>query len=335
MSDISFNYFHADEADQFTFYRIPKALFIDERFKGLSNDAKILYGLMLDRISLSLRNHWIDDEGRVYIIFSLKEIMECINCGKDKGVKVLAELDTVKGLGLIERIKRGMGDADLIYVKNFVVRDAGLNKAGKPKSETKNSEVGKTEVFGRKSRSLDSEKPNSEVGKTDPINTNNNKTYNNNTNNNKNNDEVSNDTSCIELTESSMPQEEVLHSDDFCFEGEIVNADDSSCVDGIPETVEQPVITLQLNTGEEYPVMQKILNEYQESYPAIDVMQELRGMKAWLISNPKLRKTKSGIKRFMNNWLSKSQNSATRYSSSVQGQKVSGGNSWEVWANNE
>lgn len=102
---IEFGYFHDYESEQFAFYRIPKVLFTDEYFRNLSSDAKVLYGLMLDRMALSIRNNWVDNEGKVYIIFTLEQVMEYMNCGKDKGVKILAELDTDKGIGLIERVK--------------------------------------------------------------------------------------------------------------------------------------------------------------------------------------------------------------------------------------
>ena len=78
--------------------------------------------LMLDRMALSIRNNWVDNEGKVYIIFTLEQVMEYMNCGKDKGVKILAELDTDKGIGLIERVKRGLGKPTIIYVKSFVYR---------------------------------------------------------------------------------------------------------------------------------------------------------------------------------------------------------------------
>lgn len=100
---IEFGYFHDYESEQFAFYRIPKVLFTDEYFRNLSSDAKVLYGLMLDRMALSIRNNWVDNEGKVYIIFTLEQVMEYMNCGKDKGVKILAELDTDKGIGLIEQ----------------------------------------------------------------------------------------------------------------------------------------------------------------------------------------------------------------------------------------
>lgn len=106
---IEFGYFHDYESEQFAFYRIPKVLFTDDYFKDLSSDAKILYGLMLDRMSLSIKNNWIDEEDRVYIIFTLEQVMQYMNCGRDKGMKTLAELDTKKGIGLIERVKQGFG----------------------------------------------------------------------------------------------------------------------------------------------------------------------------------------------------------------------------------
>ncbi len=120
---VDFNFYQGDESEQFTFYRIPKVLFTNSYFKDLSSDAKILYGLMLDRMSLSKKNNWIDDCNRVYIIFTLQEVMDYMNCGKDKGVKLLAELDSKKGIGLIERVKRGLGKPTIIYVKNFMIKD--------------------------------------------------------------------------------------------------------------------------------------------------------------------------------------------------------------------
>lgn len=115
-----FDYYYGKEADQFTFYRIPKMLIKDKRFSGLSSDAKILYGLMLDRMSLSIMNEWQDNEDRTYIIYTIDQISEDLGCGRDKAMKTLAELDAGKGIGLIEKVRRGLGLADIIYVKNFV-----------------------------------------------------------------------------------------------------------------------------------------------------------------------------------------------------------------------
>ena len=112
----NFDYFYGIEADQFTFYRIPKELFTNTYFKGLSAEAKILYGLMLDRMSLSRKNSWLDNENRVYIIFKNEEVKEQLSCGNDKASKLFAELEKYN---LIIRKKRGQGHPSLIYVKNI------------------------------------------------------------------------------------------------------------------------------------------------------------------------------------------------------------------------
>ena len=140
---IEFGYFHDYESEQFAFYRIPKVLFTDEYFRNLSSDAKVLYGLMLDRMALSIRNNWVDNEGKVYIIFTLEQVMEYMNCGKDKGVKILAELDTDKGIGLIERVKRGLGKPTIIYVKSFVYRKEKVLDSAE--NDNRSQEVGKAD----------------------------------------------------------------------------------------------------------------------------------------------------------------------------------------------
>lgn len=117
---MNFKYFYGTEADQFSFYRIPKALFTNECFKDLSSDAKILYGLMLDRMSLSIKNQWFDEENRAYIYFSIEDIMELLNCGRNKAVKSLQELDDEKGIGLVEKRRQGFGKVTIIYVKSFI-----------------------------------------------------------------------------------------------------------------------------------------------------------------------------------------------------------------------
>lgn len=106
------------EIHKFTFYRIPKALFTEERFRTVTIGAKVLYGLLLDRMCLSVRNGWLDDQGRVYIIFTLREVMSALGCAVQKAAKLLAELE--KKAGLIERKRQGLGKPGLIYVKNFI-----------------------------------------------------------------------------------------------------------------------------------------------------------------------------------------------------------------------
>lgn len=116
-----FRYFYGEEADMHSFYRIPKVLFTNNYFRSLSIEAKILYGLMLDRMSLSVKNQWFDEENRAYIYFSVEDIMELLNCGKNKAVKTMQELDVENGIGLIEKRRQGFGKANMIYVKNFVL----------------------------------------------------------------------------------------------------------------------------------------------------------------------------------------------------------------------
>ena len=115
---LKFDYYYGVQSEQFSFYRIPRLLIKDQHFKGLSSDAKLLYGLMLDRMALSMKNHWLDNENRAYIIYSISNVMEDINCSKPTCVKIMKELDS---FGLIERKRKGLGKPDVIYVKNFAV----------------------------------------------------------------------------------------------------------------------------------------------------------------------------------------------------------------------
>ena len=114
-----FEYFYGNETEQFSFYRIPKMLFKENLFKDVSAEAKVLYGLMLDRTGLSAKNGWLDEENRVYIVYTIADIMEDLNCANQKAGKLLSELDTVNGIGLIERKRQGLGKPNIIYVKNF------------------------------------------------------------------------------------------------------------------------------------------------------------------------------------------------------------------------
>lgn len=112
-------YFYGEQADSYSFYRIPRQLITGEKYKGLSVEAKLLYGMMLDRMGLSLRNGWLDKTGRVYIYYTVEEIQSDLGCGHVKAGRLLAELDTVKGIGLIERVRQGQGKPTKIYVKKF------------------------------------------------------------------------------------------------------------------------------------------------------------------------------------------------------------------------
>ena len=100
MEKNDFSYYYGYEGEQYSFYRIPKLLMTDERFQGVSVEAKLLYGMLLDRMALSARNDWIDEQGRVFIVFSLEEVMEKMGCKSQKATKLFAELDGKKALVL-------------------------------------------------------------------------------------------------------------------------------------------------------------------------------------------------------------------------------------------
>ncbi len=145
MQEMQFDFFRGMEAEQYTFYRIPKILFTAECFRPLSCEAKVLYGLLLDRMSLSIKNRWLDEENRVYIVFKVEEITELMNCGTQKAVKLLKELDVEKGIGLIEKKRLGLGKPNVIYVKNFIIRQTGggdtEKEYGKKQPDTQNCEI--------------------------------------------------------------------------------------------------------------------------------------------------------------------------------------------------
>lgn len=121
--DIKFNYYYGKEAENFSFFRIPKLLFTDPIFTKLSSDAKVLYGILLDRMNLSMKNNWIDEENKVYIIFTIEEIAEIMCCATQKATKILQELDDKKGIGLIEKKRLGLGKPNILYVKNFIIQE--------------------------------------------------------------------------------------------------------------------------------------------------------------------------------------------------------------------
>lgn len=159
-----YDYFYGAESEQFSFYRIPKVLFTEERFKAISAEAKVLYGLLLDRMSLSAKNGWQDKENRVYIIFTIEDIMEAMGCADQKAGKLLYELESK--CGLIERKRQGLGKPNLIYVKNFVTPSESrfLNRENHDSGEVKI-----TDQEPLKSRSNNTENNNTDFSDTDPF----------------------------------------------------------------------------------------------------------------------------------------------------------------------
>lgn len=197
---ITFKYFYGNEAEQYSFYRIPKILFTDDYFKSLSSDAKILYGLMLDRMSLSIKNQWFDEQNRAYIYFSVEDIMELLNCGKNKAVKSLQELDAETGIGLIEKRRQGFGKANIIYVKSFMINEVSVKipevKEQKFTKQTTEEKVEDTEVYKTnfmKSQKQTSRSPENKLQEVYISNPNYNNINNNNQSENKSNHILSDD----------------------------------------------------------------------------------------------------------------------------------------------
>lgn len=158
-----FDYFYEEQSESYSFYRIPKMLFTEEIFEALSTDAKVLYGLLLDRISLSRENGWMDDAGRVYVYYTIKSVKKSMRCANTKACGLLRELDE---FGLIERKKQGLGKPTIIYVKDFT----RFRKAELLDSEKQNSVILHTGTLDNcKSETNKTEKNNTESNKTNPI----------------------------------------------------------------------------------------------------------------------------------------------------------------------
>ena len=163
-----FDYFYGAQAEQFSFYRVPKVLFTREQFKQLSAEAKILYGIMLDKLDLSVKNKWGDEKGRVYIIYTIEQIMEDMNCADQKATKLLDELE--KKCGLIERKRQGLGKPNLIFVKNFITGVEGSMMARIQNRENHDSgAVNITTADYPKSRGINTNHNNTENSNINPI----------------------------------------------------------------------------------------------------------------------------------------------------------------------
>ena len=143
-SNLNLDYYYGSEAEQYSFYRIPKTLLADPRYKNVSIEAKVLYGLLLDRMGLSIKNGWMDSDRRVYIYFTQEDAMEMMDCGHNKAVRLFADLELT---GLIERKRQGQGRPARIYVKNFILPEQP-GQAPEPEPP-RPPEDGQTSAFGK------------------------------------------------------------------------------------------------------------------------------------------------------------------------------------------
>ena len=142
---MDFDFYYGLQSQTFSFYRIPKLLFTNSRFSFLSAEAKTLYGILLDRMDLSMKNGWLDKQNRVYLFFTVQEIQESLGCGKNKAIQLMQELEKA---GLIERKRQGMGKPSFVYVKNILSCSESELKRFKNQTsgglENKLQEVGKS-----------------------------------------------------------------------------------------------------------------------------------------------------------------------------------------------
>ena len=161
---MTLDYFYGQSGELFSYFRIPKALFQDCRFRQLSTDARTLYGILLDRMSLSVKNGWLDEQGRVYIIYTVREVQESLCCAEHKAVKLFRELEDID---LIERKRRGLGRPSLIYVKDF---SSELPKAQVQNCPNSNSGAAESATLEQpKPQANKTDKNNTEMNEPDPI----------------------------------------------------------------------------------------------------------------------------------------------------------------------
>ena len=161
---MTLDYFYGQAGELFSFFRIPKALFQEQRFQDLSTDAKILYGILLDRMSLSVKNEWFDKKGRVFIIFTIEDVKRTLRCADNKATRLLRELEK---FGLIERKRRGQGKPCLVYVKNFSAESSKERVKNRDNDDSCGSKIACQDPV--KSRGIKKKENKTEMNNTNPI----------------------------------------------------------------------------------------------------------------------------------------------------------------------
>ena len=161
---MTLDYFYGQAGELFSFFRIPKALFQEQRFQDLSTDAKTLYGILLDRMSLSVKNEWFDKKGRVFIIFTIEDVKRTLRCADNKATRLLRELEK---FGLIERKRRGQGKPCLVYVKNFSAESSKERVKNRDNDDSCGSKIACQDPV--KSRGIKKKENKTEMNNTNPI----------------------------------------------------------------------------------------------------------------------------------------------------------------------
>ena len=161
---MTLDYFYGQAGELFSFFRIPKALFQEQRFQNLSTDAKTLYGILLDRMNLSVKNEWFDKKGRVFIIFTIEDVKRTLRCADNKATRLLRELEE---FGLIERKRRGQGKPCLVYVKNFSSESSKESVKNRDNDDSCGSKIACQDPV--KSRGIKKKENKTEMNHTNPI----------------------------------------------------------------------------------------------------------------------------------------------------------------------
>ena len=161
---MTLDYFYGQAGELFSFFRIPKALFQEQQFQDLSTDAKTLYGILLDRMSLSVKNEWFDKKGRVFIIFTIEDVKRTLRCADNKATRLLRELEE---FGLIERKRRGQGKPCLVYVKNFSAESSKESVKNRDNDDSCGSKIACQDPV--KSRGIKKKENKAEMNNTNPI----------------------------------------------------------------------------------------------------------------------------------------------------------------------
>ena len=161
---MTLDYFYGQAGELFSFFRIPKALFQEQQFQNLSTDAKTLYGILLDRMSLSVKNEWFDKKGRVFIIFTIEDVKRTLRCADNKATRLLRELEK---FGLIERKRRGQGKPCLVYVKNFSSESSKESVKNRDNDDSCGSKIACQDPV--KSRGIKKKENKTEMNNTNPI----------------------------------------------------------------------------------------------------------------------------------------------------------------------
>lgn len=132
------NYYKVDEYYTEKFYQMPQVLFTSPKYKNMTNDARVMYALLKDRNSYSIRNHWFDDEGNIYFIFTNNELMEMLNCGREKLIKVKNELINKN---LLFQKRMGLNQPNRLYLLRPEVTAQDVYVQEKKEQELENRPV--------------------------------------------------------------------------------------------------------------------------------------------------------------------------------------------------